>query len=108
MQLLLRGSWSGSLLLVPTSHGPLFGQEFAQAVAARCHVEGSAARYDAGRHFVIQGLSGAGAPNRSAPSHLLGKTGVLAGRAALLLPKIRNDGDGLGTSCERLRSDCSC
>jgi O-antigen/teichoic acid export membrane protein len=70
---------------VPLLIGPLFGHEFAQAVRPAVILTASAALTTPGG-ILIQGLRGAGRPYPGLASQLLG-TGVLAGSAALLLPK---------------------
>jgi len=70
---------------VPLLIGPLFGQEFAQAARPAVILTASAALTTPGG-ILIQGLRGAGRPYPGLASQLLG-TGVLAGSAALLLPK---------------------
>jgi O-antigen/teichoic acid export membrane protein len=70
---------------VPLLIGPLFGQEFAQAVRPAVILTASAALTNPSG-ILMQGLRGAGRPYPGLASQLLG-TGVLAGSAALLLPK---------------------
>jgi O-antigen/teichoic acid export membrane protein len=70
---------------VPLLIGPLFGPEFAQAVRPAVILTASGA-LTTPSGILIQGLRGAGRPYPGLASQLLG-TGVLAGCAALLLPK---------------------
>jgi len=70
---------------VPFLIGPLFGQEFAQAIGPAVILTASAA-LTTPSGILIQGLRGAGRPYPGLASQLLG-TGVLAVSAALLLPK---------------------
>jgi len=70
---------------VPFLIGPLFGQEFAQAIGPAVILTASAA-LTTPSGILIQGLRGAGRPYPGLASQLLG-TGVLAASAALLLPK---------------------
>src|SRR6266853_1588981 len=70
---------------VPFLIGPLFGQEFAQAIGPAVILTTSAA-LTTPSGILIQGLRGAGRPYPGLASQLLG-TGVLAVSAALLLPK---------------------
>jgi O-antigen/teichoic acid export membrane protein len=70
---------------VPFLIGPLFGQEFAQAIGPAVILTASAA-LTTPSGILIQGLRGAGRPYPGLASQLLG-TGVLAVSAALFLPK---------------------
>jgi len=71
--------------LVPFLIGPLFGQEFAQAVRPAAILTASAA-LTTPSGILIQGLRGAGRPYPGLASQLLA-TGILALSAAVLLPK---------------------
>ena len=71
--------------LVPFLIGPLFGQEFAQAVRPAAILTASAALATPSG-ILIQGLRGAGHPYPGLASQLLA-TGILALSAAFLLPK---------------------
>jgi len=83
--------------LVPFLIGPLFGQEFAQAVRPAAILTASAA-LTTPSGILIQGLRGAGRPYPGLASQLLA-TGILALSAAVLLPKFGLMGMAWAVAC---------
>jgi O-antigen/teichoic acid export membrane protein len=83
--------------LVPFLIGPLFGQEFAQAVRPAAILTASAA-LTTPSGILIQGLRGAGHPCPGLASQLVA-TGILALNAALLLPKFGLMGMAWAVAC---------